>query len=859
MKRQMGKYFIPMHKSSKDELKLQKHQHLFPHQDVPHHHPNQHNSRRSSRNINDFHQYDSQNHPDHHQNFGGTEPHKEQLNTVSRALISSLSSSSSSSSASLLSESSLDSEWHFLLNRPQHSVSCSNLLEARTFQDEASGNVDFDLSVSALSVQHHQQKQQHFGHSGQQQQVSELGLRKSPLYRCQSKSVEGLMQSVSQECSPREHKRPHPLELSQLYKTTSLGQNFAVKDKAAATVNMARPKRAVSSIQLPSKGILKNKDEGQKHGNFRKAKSMEALSTKGQGTSPRKQSSVEVLRDNFVKEKLEFSAFLDEITRQVISPSRLSSFRINPSTTPASHKLPHEDRRKPAKASNQERVHVQKSSKQHIVQPVKSDSEKGRTDSNKHGHKCQTGSSLGAPHQHQHQRSQEKQHSTPESYRATSHKQHHGKYSQLLSEGTSTSSESILQEKHYQAKSKWGYNDGYGIHRKVNTEHKVSSLPAGLGMEFAKKSSTVTAPNLENINKHKYMGYRRHSKQSHRDSVSSMDRAELLEHYNKDLHENLLQMVSCIEHMEAELQCTKTELSSVKEKCKRLQESYTSCQQANSVLEQKLQSVVDSMNSEQKDHRISELTKQLDTEKNTVISQENINIPSLIRELLDKYFDSEDTVKNFLFSSSSRGQLDTDKSDRTLGPRDNQSSVRKRGDRVSDWLLPGQRDSADRQEHMAAFLPWTESQDRWVGLEKTDASALLLPKTGDSNLHSIAVDINSAMYRKIPDAKAKEHVPRVTLHHLGLETELHSSSMLAHRPGEVLSNQYHLEEIKGTGEQRTVGCAGIAQQEPDDITYRTAQKMLDNFISQIPSQSKERQLQRDLEDRDWTRGPTEGL
>lgn len=236
----------------------------------------------------------------------------------------------------------------------------------------------------------------------------------------------------------------------------------------------------------------------------------------------------------------------------------------------------------------------------------------------------------------------------------------------------------------------------------------------------------------------------------------------------------------------------------------------------------------------------------------------HFQIPFLIKELLDKHFDSEDAVKNILFSSSSRGQLDTDKSDRTLGLRDNQSSVRKREDGVSDWLFPGQGDSADRQEHVAAFLPWTESQDPWVGLEKTDASALLeIP--GDSNLHSTAVDINSTMYRKIPDAKAKEHVPRVTMQHLGLETEIHSISMLARRPGEVLSNQYSLEEIKGSGEQRKEGCAGIAQKEPYDITYLTAQKMLDNFISQIPSQSKERQSQRDREVGDWTRGPTEGL
>ncbi|KAK2838573.1 hypothetical protein Q7C36_013387 [Tachysurus vachellii] len=740
MKRQLGKHFIPnvttreiVSKSSKDELKLPKHQHLFSHQDLSHHHLNQRNSGCSSWNSNDFPKYGSQNQPDHHQNVVGTACNKGVLTEGT------ISSSSSSSTASLFSESSLDSEWHFLLNKHQHSVSCSNLPEARIFQDEASGNIDFDLSDLALNIHHKQQKQQHFGHSGLQQQVSERGLRKSPLFRCQSKIEEGLLQSVNQEHSTKAYGRPHPLDLNHLYKTTSLGQNLAVKDKAAATVNMARPKRAVSSIQLPSKGILKNKDDGQKHGSFRKAKSMEALSTKGQSTNPHMQSSVEALRDNFVKGKTEFSAFLDEITRKVISPSRLSSFRSNPSHTPTSQ-LPQEDRTQPAKTSNQEREDLQKTSKQHNVQSMQSNNEKGRTGYNKHGQKQQTGSSSGLPHRHQRQK-------------------HQGKYSQLLSE-------------------------------ELDIKQNVSSLPAALGMQFTKKSPTMISPNLENISKRKFMGYRRHTKQLHRDSVSSMNKAELPEHYDKDLHENLLQMVSCIQNMEAELQCTKTELSRIKEKCKKLQESYISCQQANSVLEKKLHSVVDSMNSEQKDyiHRISELTKQPDTAKNTVVSLESINIPSLIKELSDKHFDSEDIVNSFLLSSHS--QLDTDKSDRTVGLRDNQSSARKRDDRVSDWLLPGQGDSADRQEHVAAYLPWAESQDPWVGLEKTDANDLLLPKSGHSSVHSIAEDINSAIYRNIPDVKA--NIPRGPMQ--GLETEINSVSMLAHRPDNVLCNQYSLEK-----------------------------------------------------------------
>ncbi|KAF5896024.1 golgin subfamily A member 5-like [Clarias magur] len=367
--------------------------------------------------------------------------------------------------------------------------------EANIFQDEASGIVNFDLKDSALSVHHDKRKQQQFGHSQQQLQVLELGLRKSSLHRCQSKSVEGLLQSVGQERNPRPHQR-----LQKLYKTTSLGQNLAVNNKSAATVNMPRPKRATSSIQLPSKGILKNKDEAQKHGNFRKAKSMEALSTKGHGTGSHKQRSVEPLRDTFVKEKLEFSAFLDEITRQVISPSRLSSFRINPHTTPTSRKLPHKDQRQPAKASNHEPVHFQKSSRQHNIQPRTPNHEKGRN----HGHRCETES---APQQHQPQSSQEKQQSTPKSFTATSPKQYHRKNSQVLTEGNSTSPESILQDKYYQAKGQWGYNGGYGIYRELNTEHKASSLPAELGNGFT-TSSTMTASNLEKFSKNKYKDYR---------------------------------------------------------------------------------------------------------------------------------------------------------------------------------------------------------------------------------------------------------------------------------------------------------------------------------------------------------------
>ncbi|XP_072520098.1 uncharacterized protein [Salminus brasiliensis] len=317
--------------------------------------------------------------------------------------------------------------------------------------------------------------------------------------------------------------------------------------------------------------------------------------------------------------------------------------------------------------------------------------------------------------------------------------------------------------------------------------------------------------------------------------------------------------------MEGELQCNKAELNSFKEKYKRLQENYTSCQQGNIVLEQKLQSVVDSMNSERKYHlhRIMELTKQLDAAKNTIISLENINVPSLIKELLNKHFDSQDAVRSFLLSPSSPVQSDTDQASRALGLRDNQSPVSREDERESDWLCTSQRGLSDRQQHVTAFLPWTESQDPWTVSEKTvvnEHEAVPLPKPEDSHLPFTVADISQAIYRKIADEKAKGHDPMVTVHHLGLETEMHSVGMW--RANDVPANPYSLEE---TGSNRAVGVQKIdtspvnSQKDPNEVTYISAQKMLDSFMSQIPSPAQEGRLERDHTGRDWARRPAEGF
>ncbi|KAG9272470.1 hornerin-like [Astyanax mexicanus] len=896
----MEKYFTPVCGSSEDELKLQKHQRHGLHHHVQHRHPNQNQYRgphgpsplgeyRRLSDTHGLHQHDYPSHTLYHRNHASSVGQNSRQNTLSRASTSSLSSSSSSSPWT--SEPSLDNERYLLQNKPQHSLSCSNIPEARhKFQDEESEDLDFDQSDSAV-FSHHRHQQEHpqkIGKSEKQRQGLTQRQKPSQLRRGQSRSEERLEQSL------RAVRKAHPIEPGPLYKTTSLGQNLAFNESTtgAAARGMAGPKRAVSSIQLPSKGILKNKDEGQLQGNFRKSKSMEVLSTRVQVTGQRKQSTVETVKADVLKGKLDFSAFLDEITMQVISPSRLSSFGITRSPTQTSPKMSHEEHRQPTKAATAGQERTQSITKQHSSKPTRSDEIRKGMDSNSpsHSHRkpqlsknnrnrhTATPSSPSSPQQQlQHQQhSYERRPSNTESPAnrhggTSSHKQKHGKYNQLHTDGTSTSPEPVQQEKHHHAKHTGPHRGGRGLAGQPYTvhEHRGSPPPArtsGVESEsHSGKSSTATSPSSENSQKHKHPGHRRHSKNSQKDSASIEDRAELLEQYSKELHENLLQAVACIENMEGELQCSKAELNSFKEKYKRLQENYSSCQQANIVIEQKLQSVVDSMNSERKYHmhRIMELTKQLDAAKNTIISLENINVPCLIKELLDKHFDSQEAVRSFLLSPSSPAQSDTDQSNRALGLRDNKSPAGREEEQESDWFFSAQRGLSDRQQHVTAFLPWTESQDPWTVSEKTvvdEHKATLHPKPEDSNLPFTVADISQAIYRKITDEKSKGEDSMVTVHHLGLETDMHSGSMW--RANDVPANPYSLED---TGTNRAAGVQRIdtssvnSRKDSNEVTYISAQKMLDDFMSQIPSPVQEGPLERDHVGRDWARRPAEGF
>lgn len=246
--------------------------------------------------------------------------------TISRASSSSLSSSDSSSSfSSWYTEESANDP--FSLHRaehPQHSLSCSNIADIRSGfrEDDGSEPIVFatithgkkDSICSETHLSSHKK-----GKGGY-----------TSLDRCHSKSA---------GCDVgREQPTVTKMNYGTLYKTASLNRNLAFSDEDIVLGVSCGPKRAVSTCQLPSKGILKNKAP---HNDIRKAKSMEVLSprvSKRQDPSGQKgkgitQTEIEQARENFVQGKLQFSAFLDEITKQVISPSDLNILGLNKSRT----------------------------------------------------------------------------------------------------------------------------------------------------------------------------------------------------------------------------------------------------------------------------------------------------------------------------------------------------------------------------------------------------------------------------------------------------------------------------------------------------------------------------------------------
>lgn len=299
--------------------------------------------------------------------------------TLSAVSSSSLSSSSSnSSSSSWCTEASANGP--FLLRhaeRPQHSLSCSNIPdERRCRQDD---NISDPIVLATIK---HDKK----GSICSETQESTQQRRRrvfSSLDRSQSRSEEGLPhgnEGVGQSQIPQMN--------GPLYKTASLNRGLANRNEDTLLGVSQGPKRAVSSSQLPSKGILKNKNP---QDDIRKAKSMEVLSPRvAKGQDSREQrgiTEIEQARTKFVQGKVQFSAFLDEITKQVISPSHLNSLGLKNDQTTGKTSVPSPQMLGPVKPQlppKKNKKNSKQESEQHLKQPSRHEKAECESSPRKH-------------------------------------------------------------------------------------------------------------------------------------------------------------------------------------------------------------------------------------------------------------------------------------------------------------------------------------------------------------------------------------------------------------------------------------------------------------------------------------------
>ncbi|XP_047208878.1 uncharacterized protein si:ch211-276i12.4 isoform X3 [Girardinichthys multiradiatus] len=667
----MDKFFKPLHGPSSDQTKKQRNHY--------HHHHNQdtRSQRYTELDDDDRNTDDSRGHPRRHQHseYLFNSPHhdaqylyhqdtEKRYNhhtsvTLSRASSSSLSSTSSSSSTSWFTKESANDPFSLEhAGLQQHSLSCSNISDVHTAfrEDDSSEPIVF------ATVKHSKKGNVVSRlHDGSHQS------RKNDLYdlnRGHSRSEEGLLKCNESDGGKRRSK-VSKINHGSLYKTTSLNRSLAFSEEDIVLGVPRGPKRAVSSSQLPSKGILKNKEN---NNDIRKAKSMEVLSPRvntGEGQSGQTgkgitQAEIEQAQANFVHGKLQFSAFLDEITKQVMSPSQLSIFGVSPNKT---------TEKMPAPVPKPELVKPELPPKKHrgwkqsdTDLPVKPPSRqvKPTIDSRKHSD-CSDSEKLTTYAARKHPGSPPPRHYTPSASHERKDRRpsptgdsmsgdRYGRYGPHT-DGTSTSPEPTQPKQRHQHRhhpsnlqNQNPQIQHFPLQMHHEAEHRgLSNSPPSLSQAAAQgfgsessstksdssrcqdTASTATSHSSEQSSRHQpqHMG----TSKQHRKMLCDPDHLQALQEENADLHQNLLQTVVCIESLEAELQRTRDELGHVKEKYKSLLQTHTGTKQANNLLGEHLHKASESQSSERKYllNRVSQLGLELNDAHRTIAALEDIN------------------------------------------------------------------------------------------------------------------------------------------------------------------------------------------------------------------------------------------
>lgn len=738
----------------------------------------------------------SQQHGHHYQNSISPDEdefdydHSNAQVTLSRASSSSLTSSSSSSPSWYTEPSGTDTFTHHHAQRPLHSLSCSNIHEARRLYqlDDVTNPIVF------ASVKH--------GSNGNVYSETHRAKNKgkqvfASLDRSHSRSDDGIVKR-----NERKVVESH------------LNRSLCFSEEDIMLGVSKGPKRTVSSVQLPSKGILKNKES---QTDIRKAKSMEVLSSRvtkeqslaGQKEKGPSQDDLQKARENFVQEKLKFSAFLDEITKQVMSPCDLKTLGLNTNKTAGlilneekeipKPQLPPKKHRKNC-AEGKEQKHKSKQAKltshnpRQQSDPCKFDKPGSYTVRNHHG---------SPPPHNTHHKSFRKERRPPPSEVLG-----YGRSGVHLTDGTSTSPELIQPKQRHKPQPAQQIPLSY-------EQQRVHCCPAaGLGSESSssKSDSSRTRETVSTATSSELAGYY-HSQHApisepHQNKEREADHLQSLQEENADLHQNLLQTVVCIENLEAELQNTKDELINVKEKYKSLLESHTGVQ-VNHHLQDHLHAEAQTLNNERQFMftRVAQLSADLQEAHKTIAALENINVPNLIKELLEKHlFTSTGAKQQFMsattafnhFNSTSRTHCEVE------------------GLSQHDWMSKASASGAMRP---TAFSPVTP------GLSNTENQNSISESLSPCSTHFGAPDANTAFYNKMAAGVVPAIQPLCVKPLLGSITTDTS-----------LPNV----QLTGAGGDSCAGQQGVkvVHEEQAVVTALTAQQILNDFMQQLQVQKQ---------------------
>uniref|UniRef100_A0AAV2MJL5 Uncharacterized protein n=1 Tax=Knipowitschia caucasica TaxID=637954 RepID=A0AAV2MJL5_KNICA len=198
------------------------------------------------------------------------------------------------------------------------------------------------------------------------------------------------------------------------------------------------------------------------------------------------------------------------------------------------------------------------------------------------------------------------------------------------------------------------------INHDIATKH--SPLPETSPSTNSTEPGAFPCPAMATSSEQSGFYHSQHASQSeHRGTQCETDHLLALQEENTDLQQNLLQTVVCIENLEAELQRTREELAHVKDKYKSLLESHSGTQQANHLLQDHLHSEAQTLSSERQHMfaRVAQLSAELEEAHKTIAALENINVPSLMKELLEKHLFCSAADISAVFSNNIPAGLET--------------------------------------------------------------------------------------------------------------------------------------------------------------------------------------------------------